>query len=61
MAGLNGGKTMRDMQYKLAKFSAPASWHTSELKWDFAFLTKEEFIAKWGKTPYEFAQAGQIK
>jgi hypothetical protein len=52
---------MNGCQYMLPKFSCPASSNTSELKWDYAFLTKEEFIAKWGKTPYEFAKAGAVK
>jgi hypothetical protein len=34
----------------------PASNSASQVKWDLAFLTKEEFIAKHGKRAYEDAQ-----
>jgi hypothetical protein len=59
LGGLSGGKIMRDMQYAAKKFSAPASWHTSQMTWDAAFLTKKEFIAKYSKTAYFLASASQ--
>jgi len=43
---------MNGMQYHLPKFSAPASYNTDELTWDYAFLSKEEFIEKHGAKAY---------
>jgi hypothetical protein len=44
------------MQYKLPKFSAPASWNTPQVLWDLAFLTKDEFIKKHSRKVYEDAK-----
>jgi hypothetical protein len=44
---------MNGMQYMRPKFTLPASEKMSEVKWDYAFLTKEEFIAKWGEMLYQ--------
>lgn len=41
---------MNGMQYMRPKFTLPASVKTSEMKWDLAFLTKEEFMAKYDLT-----------
>ena len=40
---------MNGCQYLLPKFTCPASNNTSQVTWDFAFLTKKEFIAKYGE------------
>jgi hypothetical protein len=52
---------MNGCAYLQPKFTLPASSNTGQIMWDYAFLTKAEFIAKWGKTPYEFAKAGAVK
>jgi hypothetical protein len=53
---------MNGCQFQLPRFSAPAGpQNISDLRWDYSTLTKEEFIAKWGKIPYMFAEAGQAK
>jgi hypothetical protein len=44
---------MNGTQYTQKKFSAPASWHTDQLTWDYAFLSKKEFIAKYGEIYYD--------
>lgn len=44
---------MNGMQYMRPKFTLPASDKTSDVKWDLAFLTKEEFIAKHGEEVYK--------
>ncbi len=38
---------MNGMQYMRPKFTLPASSKTGQLKWDAAFLTKTEFLAKY--------------
>jgi hypothetical protein len=50
---------MRDMQYRLPKFSAPASHNTDQITWDLAFLSKEEFITKYNATAYFIMTAPQ--
>jgi hypothetical protein len=44
---------MNGCQYMRPKFSAPASQNTDQITWDFAFLSKEEFIAKYGETRWK--------
>ena len=43
---------MNGMRYMLPKFSCPASANTDQITWDYAFLTKEEFIEKHGALAY---------
>lgn len=45
---------MNGMQYMRPKFTLPASNKTSEMKWDLAFMTKEDFMKKynWDETTY---------
>jgi hypothetical protein len=45
---------MNGCQYLRKTFTLPASNDTSQQKWDMAFLTKEEFMAKynWDETTY---------
>jgi hypothetical protein len=38
---------MNGCQYTHKRFSAPASWHTEQITWDYAFLSKTEFMAKY--------------
>ena len=38
---------MNGCQYTRPKFSAPASWHTPQARWDYAFLSKEEMMKKY--------------
>lgn len=45
---------MNGTQFMRPKFSAPASQNTDQLTWDYAFLTKAEFIMKWGETLYAY-------
>jgi hypothetical protein len=40
---------MDGCQWDSKKFSNPASHNTSQVQWDYAFLTKQQFIAKWGE------------
>jgi hypothetical protein len=47
---------MNGCSYVLPKFTLPASNNASQIKWDLAFLTKEEFIAKHGPRAYENAK-----
>jgi hypothetical protein len=47
---------MNGCQYAQKRFSAPASWHTSQVTWDYAFLTKQEFITKWGEKLYAYTK-----
>lgn len=47
---------MNGTQFMRPKFSAPASQNTDQVTWDYAFLSKEEFIAKYGKRAYEDAK-----
>lgn len=44
---------MNGCQYTQYKFTLPASSNTKQEKWDAAFLTKQEFIAKWGVEKYK--------
>ena len=44
---------MNGCQYMRPKFSAPASQNTEQITWDYAFLSKEDFIAKWGEANYK--------
>ena len=44
---------MNGMRYMLPKFSCPASTNTSELKWDYAFLSKEDFVKKYGQKMFD--------
>jgi len=44
---------MRDMQYRLPKFSAPASCNTDQITWDYAFLSKKEFVEKYGQKVFD--------
>lgn len=48
---------MNGCQYAQKRFSAPASWNTTQIQWDLAFLTKPEFITKWGRERYESENA----
>ena len=43
---------MNGCQYMRPKFSAPASQNTDQLTWDYAFLSKEQFIEKHGVRAY---------
>ena len=43
---------MNGCQYAQKKFSAPASQNTDQLTWDYAFLSKQEFIEKHGAKIY---------
>lgn len=43
---------MNGCQYLKPSFTLPASNNTSAIQWDFAFLTKKEFVAKWGEMLY---------
>ncbi len=47
---------MNGCQYLLKKFSAPASYNTSQIQWDYAFLTKREFVVRYGEKAYEDAK-----
>jgi len=47
---------MNGCQYTQKRFSAPASWHTDQITWDYSFLTKREFIEKWGETLYAYTK-----
>lgn len=40
------------MQYLKPSFTLPASYKTSQMRWDFAFLSKREFIIKYGSYAY---------
>lgn len=45
---------MNGTQYTQRKFTLPASHpHTSQTTWDFAFLTKQEFIIKYGEAKWK--------
>jgi hypothetical protein len=44
---------MNGCQSHLKKFSAPASQNTDQMHWDYAFLTKKEFVAKYGEIYYD--------
>ena len=37
------------MKYLSPKFTLPASHNTSQMTWDFTFLTSAEFIKKYGE------------
>jgi hypothetical protein len=37
------------MKYLMPKFTCPASANTSQKRWDYAFLTDEEYRAKYGE------------
>jgi hypothetical protein len=43
---------MNGCQSHLKKFSAPASINTTQIMWDYAFLTQPEFIIKHGERAY---------
>lgn len=38
---------MNGCQYAQKKFSAPASWHTDQMTWDYAFLSKSQMMKKY--------------
>ena len=38
------------MKYLQKKFSCPASWHTSQMTWDIAFLSDRELKKKYNGT-----------
>jgi hypothetical protein len=40
------------MLYTRPKFTCPTSNNTSQVQWDYTFLSKEEFITKWGEKLY---------
>jgi len=42
------------MLYQRPKFTCPASQNTSQIQWDFAFLTKADFIMTWGEALYAY-------
>lgn len=44
---------MNGTQFMRPSFTLPASNNTSQVEWDYAFLSKEDFIAKWGKMLYK--------
>ena len=43
---------MNGTQYHQRTFTYPASSHTEQIKWDFAFLEREEFEERWGQEKY---------
>jgi hypothetical protein len=53
---------MNGMQYTRSKFTLPASENTSQHRWDFAVLTKEEFLKKhsgYSSEFYDFIVGGE--
>lgn len=44
---------MNGTQYHLKKFSNPASHNTSQIQWDYSFLTKKKFIEKYGEAAWK--------
>jgi len=44
---------MNGCQYMKPKFSAPASYNTDQITWDYAFLSKEDFIKKHGEATWK--------
>jgi len=44
---------MNGCQYHLKRFSAPASQNTDQITWDYAFLTKAEFLEKYGQKIFD--------
>ena len=44
---------MNGMQYMRPKFTLPASEKTSQERWDFAMLSREEFEEKYGQKRYQ--------
>lgn len=44
------------MKYLQGTFTLPASSKTSQKRWDFAFLDKEEFKQKYGVSDEEYQQ-----
>lgn len=54
---------MNGCQYAQKRFSAPASWHTDQARWDYAFLPKTEMMRKYkiSERAYEeFSQANGL-
>jgi hypothetical protein len=41
------------MKYLLPKFSCPASHNTSQVTWDYTFLTEREFVKKYGQKVFD--------
>lgn len=39
------------MRYQMPSFTLPACNGATEVQWDMAFLTTEEFLQKYGFTP----------
>jgi hypothetical protein len=44
---------MNGTQYAQKRFTLPASQGTSEMQWDYAFLSATEFIKKYGQEKYD--------
>jgi hypothetical protein len=44
---------MNGTQYMQRTFTLPASNKTSEIQWDYAFLSQTEFIKKYGQEKYD--------
>lgn len=42
------------MKYLEKSFTLPTSNNISQMRWDFAFLTKEEFMDIYNLTDYEY-------
>ena len=48
------------MKYLARKFTLPAAnTKTTGLNWDLAFLTRDEFIERYGMTPEEYCNGKQ--
>jgi hypothetical protein len=41
------------MKYLQPRFTLPASQNTNQVTWDLAFLSKEEFVKKYGEAKWK--------